>query len=69
MRGAAQFMKSHEHDMQYIVESTQASMLSFFTHRSFYTKNRTRYTYFGYFFRCLLRQSGRDCSVNSFVFL
>ena len=66
MRGAAQFMKSYEQDTRYtcIVDSTQASMLSCFTYRSFYTKSRTRD--FGSFLRCLLRQSGRHCSINWF---
>jgi hypothetical protein len=65
MRCAAQFMKSYEQDTRYIVESTQASMLSWFTDRSFYTKSRTRD--FGSFLRCLLRQSGNRCSVNWFA--
>lgn len=64
MRGAAQFMKSYEQDTRYIVEPTLASMLSF-THRSFYTRNRTRD--FGSFLRSLLGQSGRHCSVNWFA--
>jgi len=65
MRGAAQFMKSYEQDTRYIVESTQASMLSCFTHRSFYTESRTRD--FGNFLRRLLRQIGRHCSSNWFA--
>lgn len=65
MRGAAQFMQSYEQDTQYIVETTLASMLSCFTHRSFYTKTRTRD--FGSFLRCLLRQSGRHYSFNWFA--
>ena len=65
MRGAAQFMKSCEQNTRYIVEPTQASMLSCFTHRSFYTKNRTRD--FGSFLQCLLRHSGRHCRINWFA--